>query len=177
MTDAEPQLPEWYRELGVGGRRWPWWGWIPVAAIFIAVFVWWALHPDGLPREDGEIEISVAAGQTAYVGLIGRESDGEPREIDIRDVTFDTSADGLELEALICRDGAIGSTTDPGEFCAEVVEAQGSLTLGGDDQLIVAITGSDSALIRVNEVDISYRDGLQFGTDSTGPVIVVYVVG
>lgn len=177
MTEADPQRPEWYREIGVGGRRWPWWGWIPVAAVFIGVFVWWALHPEGLPREDGEIEISVTAGQTAYVGLIGRENDGELREIDIRDVTFDTSAEGLELEALICRDGAIGTTTDPSEFCREVVEAEGALTLGGDDQLMVAITGSELALIRVNEVDISYRDGLQFGTDSTGPRIVVYVVG
>ncbi len=179
MTEAEQQEPEWYRELGVDGRRWPWWGWVPVAAALIGVFIWWALHPEGLPREDGQVSISVKAGQTAYVGLIGREVDGDPRDIDIRDVEFDTADTEAELEALICRDGAIGrlGTTDPSQFCRKVVEAKGTLTLGGGDQLIVAITGTETGQVTVDEIDISYRDGMQFGTSSTGPEIVVFVVG
>ena len=176
MTDADSQDRDWYRELGVGTRRWPWWGWVPVAAVFIAVFVWWALHPEELPDNEGEIDISVKAGQTAYVGLIGRDGIEDRREIDIREVSFDTADDEAELEAMICRDGAIGSTTDPEQFCTEVVEAEGSLVLGGEDQLIVAITGSKAGTVTVDAVDISYRDGLQFGTSSTGPKIVVYVV-
>lgn len=183
MTDAEQQDAEgtedagWYHELAVNGRRWPWWGWIPVGAVLIGVFIWWALNPKELPHQDGQIEISVKAGQTAYVGLIGRDNAGEEREIDVREVEFNTSGGELDIEAMICRNGAIGSTTNPDQFCSEVVEAEGALVLGGNDQLIAAITGSEPGTITVEDAEISYRDGLQFGSSSTGPSITVFVVG
>lgn len=174
MTDAPaPETPpERYGELTVGRRRWQKWVWVPVVLALLLVGLWWATHPSALPHDDTEVTVTAKAGQTAYVGVLGREADDD-RRIHIRDVTFETSGEELDLEALICRDGSISTTTRAETFCAEVVDAEGSFGLGGDDQLIVAISADRAVSATVEEIEVTYRQGLQFGTDPVGPRIVV----
>lgn len=178
MTDEDTQSPDWYAELAVGGRRWPWWGWIPVVLVFAAVLGWWLVHPTPLPERDDEVTVAIKAGQTAYVGVLAQSDADDERDIEIRDVSFETSADGLHLKALICRGGTgeISSTTQLEPFCDEVVDAEGSFQVGGSDQLVVAVEADQAVSATVEEINVSYRQGIQFGTQPTGPSIAVQIV-
>lgn len=169
MTDTAP--------LTVAPRRWTRWLWIPAGVAVLAVVGWWTQHPQSLSTSAETIHATAKAGQTTYVAVTGR-GDVE-RELHLSNVEVDLldDADGVRVEAKVCHGGSISTTTDPDPFCDSVEDAAGAtLKLGGGDQLILAITADSARTVGVKQVEVSYREGLQWGTQPVGPIIVVDVV-
>ncbi|KRF10886.1 hypothetical protein [Nocardioides sp. Soil796] len=177
-------VPETGSGLEVSRRRWLPWLWLPAVVALVAVAVWWARHPAPLPLTDSTVTASPKVGQRVYLGAT--RSDLEARDLAISSTSFRTAdsstdgldVDGLEVEAWICRDGAISQTTDPSRFCADVLPAEGNtLHLGGGDQLMLSVESPTPVALVLDPVEVAYRDGLQWGTDRIGSEFEVVVIG
>lgn len=165
MTDLTARSADWTR-----------WLWLPAAAALLAVAGWWVTHPAELPTS-GSVTTSVPEGGTTYVGVLGGDGDTE-RDLHLRGVEIigDDGGTGATWQALVCRDGSVGQTTDPEQFCAEVVPAEGVTMRLADDQLILAVTAGDAGSVSVEPMQVSYRDGLQWATQPAGPSVSVEVL-
>ncbi len=167
----------------VARRRWVAWLWLPVLFVLVAVGLWWMGHPAALPLADRTVTASAKVEQRVYVGVT---VDGSvDRELAISKAAFRTAgdstngldADGLEVEAWICRDGAISQTTAPDRFCDDVIPAEGNSLRLGNDQLMVSIQSTAAVALHLEPVELTFRDGLQRGTDPFGPEYEFVVIG
>jgi len=163
----------------VGGPAWTRWLWIPVILALAGFAAWWMTHPEELPSSSETLTAPAKAGQTVYVGVTSDNDLDGSRELHVREVTFTEQTRGaVDVIALICHDGSINITADPGHFCDSVEEAEGStLDLGGGDQLVISVTAESSQLVTLEEVTLSYREGLQWGSQPIGPRVVIDVRG
>jgi len=163
----------------VGGPRWTRWLWVPVMLALAAFAAWWMTHPEELPSSSDTLNVQTKAGQTIYIGVTSDDDVDGSRELHIRDVTLTKQTRGpVDVIAMICHDGSINTTADPGPFCGSIEKAKGStLDLGGGDQLMISVTAESSQIVTLDEVSLAYREGLQWGTQSIGPRVVVSVFG
>jgi hypothetical protein len=140
---------------------------------------WWMTHPEELPRSSETLTAQAKAGQTVYVGVTNDKDLDGSRELHVREITFKKQTRGaVDVIALICHDGSINTTADPAPFCGSVEEAEGAtLDLGGGDQLMISVTAESSQLVSLEDVTMSYREGLQWGNQPIGPSVVVDVRG
>lgn len=179
MTDGDVPRADHSGELDVQGRSWVRWLWIPGVLVVLALVAWWMTHPRELVTSEETVHVTAKEGSTVYVALTGRGVDGN-RRLSISEVEFSKLAkgSGVELEAMICHRGSISATTDPRPFCDGVEDAEGhELDLGDGDQLIVAITADEPQTVAIKDVDVTFREGLQWGTQPVGPIVVVDVIG
>ncbi|MDN5892523.1 MAG: hypothetical protein L0H93_00735 [Nocardioides sp.] len=157
--------------LEVSTRRWVRWLWIPVVVALVAAGAWWLGHPAELPSSGAKVSVTTKVGQPVYLAALGPEYDGR-RNLEVTKVTtpVDAAMDGAYVEAWICRSGSIAQTTDPSRFCDEVVPAKGNpLHLGGGDQMIISVVADESGTVEVGQLEVSFREGLQRGTQPAGP--------
>jgi len=155
------------------------WLWLAGALAVVLWAAWWMTHPAALPTPDREVTGSTPAKVPVYVGLLGPADDLD-RTLHITDVTVPITADpgGAEATALVCRHGSISVTRDPATFCESVDDARGqTLRLGDGDQLIVRVTSHMTGHVRLDPVLVTYREGLQFATQRTGPRVEITVLG
>jgi hypothetical protein len=160
--------------------RWTRWLWVAVIFVLAWFVAWWMTHPQALPSSSGTLDASTKAGHTVYVGVTNDADFAKARELHIRDVTFKKVTNGsrVMIEALICHDGSINTTANPAPFCASVKKAIGAtVKLGGGDQLVIGVTPLSSQIVELHDIKVSYREGLQWGTQPAGPNVVVDVVG
>ncbi len=123
--------------------------------------------PDPLPVDDLELTASVPAGQSVYVGVFAPPS-GFDRTLHVSGVqVHTTSTADVSVVPLLCRAGDVGVTLAPGDFCEEVVDPEGNDLTTGDDVLL-QVTGSEAAVAVVDRVQITFRDGLRWGTLEAG---------
>lgn len=163
----------------VGGPAWTRWLWVPVILALAGFAAWWMTHPEELPRSSETLTAQAKAGQTVYVGVTNDKDLDGSRELHVREITFKKQTRGaVDVIALICHDGSINTTADPAPFCGSVEEAEGAtLDLGGGDQLMISVTAESSQLVSLEDVTMSYREGLQWGNQPIGPSVVVDVRG
>jgi hypothetical protein len=164
----------------VGGPPSTRWLWVLVILALGGFAAWWMTHPEALPSSADTLDVTTKAGQTVYVGLTDDSDLDDSRQLHIRDVTFTglDQSSGVDVEVLVCHGGSINSTADPEPFCDSVENAQGAtLELGGGDQLVISVTAESSQIVELHDVKLSYREGLQWGTQPVGPVVVVDVFG
>lgn len=177
MTDAS--TPAGPGDLTSTPAPWTRWWWVPVAVSLVAVTAWWMTHPAALPAGGSPYTATATAGQPVYIGVLGPGYDGQRglhiSEVRIRLVDEDQEA---KVAVWVCLGSSIGQSTDPQRFCEKVIEAEGAtLRLGGGDQLMVSVEADAAATVELDPVELSYRDGLQWGTHEAGPPLVVEVVG
>lgn len=171
-SDREDQQGIEHRRLGLvgpaGARTW----WLLLVVTLAAVAGWYAVHPAPLPRGDA-VTVPTPAGVPVHLGVVH----GGEREIRLGSVTWDQRALGAgdELEALVCRGGAVGTTRELDPFCADVVPAEGS-TLGPSDQLVLRVTAAEPGAITVDGLRVTWRDGLQRGDQAVGPRLRIEVL-
>jgi hypothetical protein len=180
MTNADAPPTDSRSGFEVGGPRWTRWLWVPVFLALAGFAAWWMTHPEVLPTSNDTLDASTKAGQTVYVGVTDAADFDRIRDLHIHDVTFKkvTNGSGVLVEALICHDGSINTTTDPDPFCGSIETAIGSeIKLGDGDQLLIGVTPDASQIVEVRDITLSYREGLQWGTQPIGPDLVVDVVG
>jgi hypothetical protein len=179
MTNADPPTMDSPSGFEVGGPRWTRWLWVPVILVLAGFAAWWMTHPPELPDSQDTLNATTKAGQTIYVGLTADDDVDETRELHIRDVTFTKQARGsVVVEALVCHHGSINTTADPEPFCDSVEKADGAnISLGGGDQLVISVTADSSQIVTLEDVEVAYREGLQWATQPIGPTLVVDVIG
>jgi len=154
------------------------WVWLLGILTFAAVAAWWMTHPEGFAR-GGSFDAETPAGQPMFIGVLGPSSDSA-RTLRLSDVNARVSEapSGTEATVLICRGGAIGTTSDASAFCAELVEAKGETFYYGDrtmEQLVLRITAPSAGTVEVDGVSVTFREGLQFGTETVGPHVTLTI--
>jgi len=182
MDPSEPTPAEKFlhQDALVIRRRWASkWLWLAGLVILAGAGAWWITHPDGFGRT-GHYDVQTPAGRPTFVGILGPNS-GPGRTIKISDVTARImhAPAGTEAVALICRGGAIGSTSDANAFCAELVDAAGETLHYGEatmEQLVLRITSPTPGDVEVDGVTLTFRDGLRSGSAHVGPTISVTVL-
>ena len=182
MGDARPTPAEKYLhdDALVMRRRWSTkWLWLLGLLGFAAVVAWWMTHPEGFSGR-GRVEAAVPAGRPVFVGVLGPSS-GAGRTIKINDVTprIDEAPAGTEAVVLICRGGAISTTSDAAAFCTELVEAKGETLHYGDatmEQLVLRVTAPTAGTVKVDGVTLTFRDGLRAGSETVGPHLTLTVL-
>lgn len=170
-TPRRPSAPD----LAVAPpRRLPSWWWAPVAVLGVLLLVWWMASARDLPVRDGAVEAGTKAGTPVYVGLTTAGVRGS-RDVALRSVELGDVPDGAQVEALVCLGGSVTVTADADPFCEELVAADGaSLSLPGD-QLILSVTADGATTVELPDLEVSYREGLQWGGQQL-PDVVVEVV-
>lgn len=148
------------------------WWLIPVAVIGLLFVAWWMTHPGDLragrdvsgptPVDQAvNVGIEAPAGRTLHISSVKVDWDGKPK--------------GASADAYVCKGGALGFTPNPKPFCASVEKAKGATLNTDKDQLFIAIEASEAQTLKVDDIRVGFREGLQWGTRSMGPKIEVTV--
>lgn len=143
--------------------------WIVAIAGVIAFGAWFVTHPAPLPVPDQPVEVQLTLGEALYVGIYNPGSDDD-RTLHVSQVSIDVDGEVAVVAALVCRDGAVSVTTEPETFCSSLDEAEGA-TLEPGDGLVLEILEDQAGEATIQPVEISYRDGLQWGTQPVGPTV------
>jgi hypothetical protein len=142
--------------------------WIVAFAVAVGFGAWFVTHPNPLPLPGDPVEVSVPLGETVYVGIYNPAAN-EDRTLHVSRVTFDVEGE-VSVAALVCRDGGVSVTSEPETFCTSLPEAEGA-TVEPGDELVLEILADEPGVATVRPVELSYRDGLQWGTQPVGPTV------
>ena len=144
------------------------------AALVLVLGSWWAPHPADLPVRDGHVTAVTTPGRPVYVGVYSGAADGRVLRVGGVHVHTDATVP-VDVEPLLCRDGAVSVTSDATAFCAELVSPDGH-QLGPRDSLLVRVTGDEAGAAFVGRVSVTFRSGLRVGTSPAGTSAVVAIV-
>ncbi|MBT0993369.1 hypothetical protein KIN34_03600 [Cellulomonas sp. DKR-3] len=165
------------------------WRWLPAAATALVVLgalgagTWWLTHPERFVEAGDGTEFDQGASDVA-VGI--HHLSGQDGEVVIRDVTATVTRNdaGATFEAKRCTldpglgFGAIGTAgvEDLSTMCTDLVDAAGA-TLSLDEadrqQLLLLIHAPGSGRVEINGVHVTYRDGVRWGAEDTGPDVLL----
>lgn len=133
----------------------------------IGWLVWYALTPEELPLSDKSLSASGVVGTPLYVGMFAPPSDFG-RTLRIAGVRVHTTADvRISVTPLLCRRGTVGVTTDPEQFCAELVNPEGQRLVGGDS-IVLKVDAPEAALAVIDRIRIAYREDIRWDTQPAG---------
>lgn len=141
----------------------------------VVLALWYARTPPSLPVSDREVTAATPVGQPVYVGVFapGRDFD---RTLHLSGVKVHaTSNTEVEVTPLLCREGAIGVTSSPEAFCAELENPE-SQPFGAGDTIVLMISGEDPGIAVLDRVRLGFRDGLRWDTLEAGSTAVVRVL-
>ena len=157
--------------LAVGRSRLGLYLGILIALVLVAVAGWFMLHPAALPRSDRTVSARTPVGVPVYVGVYaGDETD---RTISLSSVHVNAPEDATaEVSAQVCVDGSLSVTADATGFCTRIVPASGA-SLGPGDTLMLKVQSSTAGTLELDDLQVSYREGLQWGTQPVGPRVSV----
>jgi hypothetical protein len=142
--------------------------WLVAIAVAVGFGAWFVTHPPPLPLPEDPVEVSIPIGEADYVGIYNPAADDD-RTLHISQVAI--AVDGeARVAALVCKDGKLSETTAPATFCTSLVEAEGA-TLEPGDGLVLEIVGNEPAGVTIEPPELSYRDGLRWGTQPVGPTV------
>ena len=153
-------------------RRSPsaWLLWLVLAVAVVALAGWYATHPNPLPTEETPVLASTPVGEPVYVGVLTPDADTD-RSVHIRGIDVDPVGEmPVSVIGLVCQGGAVAVTSDPETFCTRLVEAEGA-SVGPGDVLVLRIVGELAGEVDLGRVQVSFREGLQWGTDDAGPPV------
>ena len=149
--------------------------WAVLLLAVVALFAWYATHPPALPTSATRVTTSTTLETPVYIGVYASPAVGG-RTLHLNDVQVSGSGvKGYEATALVCEHGALSVTVDPQPFCDDLVPAIGTVLRPGD-QLVVKIHAPAPGDLHIARVDVSYREGLRWGTQAAGPPMLVRVV-
>lgn len=176
MTDRDralrkPPLPR--ISLQSRGRRIV----IAVAAVLLLVgwLVWYAMTPEKLPTSDKTISASGVVGTPLYVGMFAASDDfGRTLRISGVKVHAKTSSD-LSVTPLLCRRGTVGVTTQPKEFCADLLDPQGQRLVAGDS-IVLKVESDEPAVAVIDQVRIAYREDIRWDTQPAGAAKAIITI-
>lgn len=146
------------------------WRWGIIGCLVVLLgswFTWYATTPEPLPLSDDTVNASGVAGKPIYLGMF-TATDGFNRTIRIAGVRVHaTTSATMTITPLLCRQGAVGVTTDPAQFCDDVLDTEGE-RLSGGDSIILKVESSEAAIAVIDRVRVAYREDLTWGTQPAG---------
>lgn len=150
-------------------------GAVLVLVVMLGVMAWYATSPDPLPTSDRTVPASTSVGQPIYVGVF-RGGSGFDRTLSLSGVkVHTTSSTELTVTPLLCRDGAVGVTSDPQAFCTELVNPEGE-RLTPNDSIVLEVTSNEPAVAVIDPVRLAFREHLQWATLPAGSGAIVRVL-
>jgi len=135
--------------------------------LLLTWLVWYALTPERLPVSAKVVNAKGVVGTPLYVGMFAAPADLD-RTLRISGVRVHTTSDvKLKVTPLLCRRGTIGVTTQPEQFCADLVNPEGERLVGGDS-IVVRVEADDAALAVIDRIRIAYREDIRWDTQPAG---------
>jgi len=136
-------------------------------ALVLGWLAWYAATPERLPTTKKVVNANGVVGTPLYVGMFAAPAD-LGRTIRIAGVKVHTTSDvELTVTPLLCRRGTIGVTTQPAQFCADLVNPEGERLVGGDS-IVVKVESDHAALAVVDRIRIAYREDIRWDTQPAG---------
>ncbi|WP_408895967.1 hypothetical protein ACJ5H2_13715 [Nocardioides sp. R1-1] len=148
-------------------RGWRITGLVVALALAVGWLVWYATTPEDLPVTEKVLNANGVVGTPLYVGMFAVPSDFG-RTLRVAGVKVHTTSDvELEVTPLLCRRGTVGVTTEPDQFCADLVDPEGERLVAGDS-IVVRVESETAALAVVDRVRIAYREDIRWDTQPAG---------
>lgn len=171
FTDMTEPTTETGSDLTVGRSRLGLYLEVLFALALVGVAAWFMLHPSPLPTSDRTVAARTPIGVPVYVAVYaGSQTD---RTITLSSVHVNAPADSTaEVTARVCAGGSLSVTADPSGFCTRVLPATGA-SLGPDDTLMLEIQSATAGTLELEDLEVTYREGLQWGTQPVGPRVSV----
>lgn len=136
-------------------------------AVFFAWFAWYATTPEDLPTDSKTASGSGVVGTPLYVGMFSAPDDFG-RTLRISGVRVHATANTeLDVTPVLCRRGTVGVTTQPEEFCSELVNPEGERLVGGDS-IVLRIESDSPAVAVIDQIQIAYREDVRWDTQPAG---------
>lgn len=151
--------------LGRGSRRWRLLAWVGAALAVAAFAGWYVTHPEPLPPAHDQVVEATRSGRPVYVGVLP-----PGHQLTVRAWSFEL--EGAVGTLLVCRDGGIGTSTDLATFCSGVQPADGA-HLGSEDSLVLQVLPDAPGTVTGGPLHLSWRSGVQFGDQLTGPSVEI----
>lgn len=135
--------------------------------MFLAWFAWYATTPEDLPTDSKTANGSGVVGTPLYIGMFSAPDDfGRTLRISGVRVHATASAE-LDVTPVLCRRGTVGVTTQPEQFCSELVNPEGERMVGGDS-ILLRIESDSPAVAVIDQIEIAYREDVRWGTQPAG---------
>jgi hypothetical protein len=142
--------------------------WVVAVAVAVGFGAWFVTHPPPLPLPDDPVAIQIPLGEAEYVGIYNPGA-SDDRTLHISQVALHVDGEA-RVVAQVCKGGTVSVTTEPETFCASLVEAEGA-TLEPGDGLVLEILDDEPGEATIDPVELSYRDGMRWGTQPVGPTV------
>lgn len=143
--------------------------------VVVVLSAWYVNTPAPLPVASTTIQAITPVDQPVYVGVFA-PSAAFGRTLTLSGIKLSiTSNTEISVVPLLCRGGTLGVTTDPTQFCDELVNPEGEHFGPGDD-IVLEVTGQQSAVAVVDRIRVGFREGLRWGTEEAGAPVVVRVL-
>jgi hypothetical protein len=142
--------------------------WVVAVAGAVAFGAWFVTHPPPLPLPEEPAQVQIPLGEAEYLGIYDPAADDD-RTLHISQVDVDAEGE-VTVSALVCRDGTLSETNEPETFCTSLVDAEGA-TLEPGDGLVLEILEDEPGEAIIKPVELTYRDGLRWGTQPVGPTV------
>jgi hypothetical protein len=142
--------------------------WVVAIAGAAAFGAWFVTHPRPLPLPQDPAQVQIPLGEAEYVGIYDPAADDD-RTVHIRQVDIEVQGE-VTVSALVCRGGTLSETNEPETFCTSLVGAEGA-TLEPGDGLVLEILEDEPGEATIEPLELTYRDGLQWGTQPVGPTV------
>jgi len=134
-------------------------------ALLLGWLAWFVTTPEELVTSDRTITANGVVGTPLYVGVYGAAEDRTLRLSGVK--VHATSSADLTITPVLCRRGTVGVTTDPDEFCAEVVNPEGQ-RLSRSDSIALKIESEKPVLAVISRIRIAYREDIRWDTQPAG---------
>lgn len=129
--------------------------------------VWFVTTPPDFSTNSRQASGATIAGTPLYVGMYNAPS-GFDRTIRVTGVKVQARAStDATVVPLLCRDGAVGVTTRPEQFCAELVDPAGQEFRTGDS-LVIEVDAADAARVEVDRIRVGFQQDIRSATLPAG---------
>ena len=142
----------------------------------LGLSLWYANSPVALPTASATVKASTPTGQPVYVGVFAPAGDFT-RTLSLSGVKVNTTSNTeVSVVPLLCRDGSVGVTTEPDQFCRELINPEGQ-TFRSGDAIVLKVSGEDPAVAVIDRIRLGFREGVQWGTHEAGSPVLIRVLG
>lgn len=139
---------------------------VGVLALVVGWVLWYVRTPDELAITFRTATVSGVVAAPVYVGMFAA-GDDFGRTLHVSEVVVSASDDDIAVTPLLCRGGTVGVTTDPAQFCDELIDPEGA-ELGGGDSILLEVSADAPTEVTIDRIEISFREGLRWGTEEAG---------
>lgn len=143
--------------------------WLCALVVVVAFGAWFMTHPAPLPTPGEPVSVLIPLGEAEYVGLYDPAAD-DGRTLHISKVALDVDG-AATVVVRVCRNGTVSATNEPEAFCSSLVEAAGATLAPGDGLVLEILDDDQPGPVTIRPVEISFREGVRWGTRPVGPTV------